>query len=121
MPSSNLPPDKDAAAGDPDGRDLRWLRDRIDAVDYEIVELLNQRARYVLEMAEVKRRLARPVYDPVRERAILKLVTGQSQGPLEAAAVQRLFERIIDESRRMERLRMETLAAGHPTEKENTP
>ena len=48
-----------------------------------------------------------PVYVPEREKQVLANVEGWSDGPLEAEAVRRLFERIIDESRRIERLAAE--------------
>jgi chorismate mutase len=83
--------------------ELRRLREAIDRVDEVLVKLLNQRAKYAVEIGEIKGHLSLPIYSPEREKEVLLHVESQSAGPLEAAAVRRLFERIIDESRRVER------------------
>ncbi|HYO75387.1 MAG TPA: chorismate mutase [Thermoanaerobaculia bacterium] len=83
--------------------ELKRLRDAIDRVDEVLVKLLNQRAKYAVEIGELKGHLALPIYSPDREKQVLEHVEQQSAGPLEAAAIRRLFERIIDESRRVER------------------
>lgn len=84
-------------------RDLTRLRDAIDRVDEVIVRLLNQRAKYAVEIGELKATLGLPVYAPEREKEVLHHVERTSDGPLDGASVRRLFERIIDESRRVER------------------
>jgi chorismate mutase len=83
--------------------ELIRLRDAIDRVDDVLVKLLNQRARYAVEIGEIKGMLAMPVYAPEREKEVLHHVEQASAGPLQPSAVRRLFERIIDESRRVER------------------
>jgi chorismate mutase len=83
--------------------ELRRLREAIDRVDDVLVKLLNQRAKYAVEIGEIKGKLVLPVYSPEREKEVLHHVEGASAGPLEGSAVRRLFERIIDESRRVER------------------
>jgi chorismate mutase len=83
--------------------ELSRLRDAIDRVDEVIVRLLNQRARYAIEIGEVKPILGMPVYSPEREKHVLLHVERTSDGPLDPTTVRRLFERIIDESRRVER------------------
>lgn len=83
--------------------ELDRLRQAIDRVDEVLVKLLNQRAKYAIEIGELKGILALPIYAPEREKQVLLHAEGVSQGPLDAAAVRRLFERIIDESRRVER------------------
>jgi chorismate mutase len=80
-----------------------WRR-RIDAIDDQLVRLLNSRSACVVEIGRIKRALGVPVYSPEREGALLERVLRENTGPLDRAAVQRLFERIIDESRRLERL-----------------
>jgi len=84
-------------------QELNRLREAIDRVDEVLVKLLNQRGRYAIEIGEVKAILGLPVYVPEREKEVLLHVAGASEGPLDAEAVRRLFERIIDESRRVER------------------
>ena len=83
--------------------ELTRLRDAIDRVDEVIVRLLNQRARYAVEIGELKGILGLPIYAPEREKQVLIHAEATSDGPLETEAVRRLFERIIDESRRVER------------------
>lgn len=78
------------------------LRERIDQVDRELVRLLNQRAGLALEIGRLKRQKGWPVYDPDRERKIFSMVAGASRGPLTAGAIRRLYERVLDESRRLE-------------------
>jgi chorismate mutase len=86
-----------------DDRLLR-LRRRIDALDEQIVRLLNERASCALEIGHVKESLGLAIYQPERERDVLDHVTGLNTGPLDQAAIRRLFERIIDEARRLERV-----------------
>ena len=86
---------------------LADCRREIDAVDVRILELLNQRTRVVEEIGRIKRSLAMPIYEPRREDQVFRNVTENNQGPLPADAVKRIFERIIDEMRRVQQLRME--------------
>jgi chorismate mutase len=83
--------------------ELTRLREAIDRVDEVIVRLLNQRAKYAIEIGELKATLGLPIYAPEREKEVLHHVEHTSDGPLDGASVRRLFERIIDESRRVER------------------
>ena len=80
------------------------LRRDIDRVDEVLVRLLNERARRVCEVGLVKKEQGLDVYQPDREKEVLAHVRGiAAEGPLGAEAVARLFERIIDEARRLER------------------
>ena len=83
-----------------------WRR-RIDAIDEQLVRLLNSRSQCVVEIGRIKRARGLPLYSPEREEALLERVLRDNPGPLDPAAVRRLFERIIDESRRLERLAAE--------------
>jgi chorismate mutase len=80
------------------------LRRRIDELDEQLVRLLNERAACALEIGRVKEALGLAIYQPERERDVLDHVTRVGTGPLDGAALRRLFERIIDEARRLERL-----------------
>ncbi|HET9767801.1 MAG TPA: chorismate mutase [Thermoanaerobaculia bacterium] len=82
---------------------IERLRRNIDAVDEVVVKLLNQRAKWAQEIGVVKKGAGIAIYQPDREARVVAHVVAANRGPLEAAAVQRLFERIIDESRRLER------------------
>jgi chorismate mutase len=80
------------------------LRDNIDRVDEVLVRLLNERARVACEIGRMKKELGMEVYQPEREKQVLAHVRGvAAEGPLGADAIARLFERIIDEARRLER------------------
>ncbi len=89
---------------DPAGSDMAAWRDRIDELDAEILRMLGERARCAIEIGRIKRRLGLPIYDPKREEEIIRMMLQQNRGPIDAEGVRRLFERIIDESRRMERV-----------------
>ncbi len=80
------------------------LRGDIDRVDEVLVRLLNERARVVCEIGRVKKELGVEIYQPDREKQVLAHVRNIAvEGPLGAEAIARLFERIIDEARRLER------------------
>lgn len=82
------------------------LRQRIDDLDVHLVELLNERASCALRIGEIKQTLGLEIYQPDREAEVLGNVRRHGAaigGPLGADALTRLFERIIDEARRLER------------------
>jgi chorismate mutase len=83
---------------------LSDLRKKIDALDEAIVRLLNARAACALEIGRVKKDAGLPIYQPSRESEVLGHVQTINPGPLDDGAVRRLFERIIDEARRLERI-----------------
>jgi chorismate mutase len=87
--------------------DIEFWRDKIDAIDERLVELLNERSRCAVEIGKLKRRLQLQLYQPDREKAVLHHVQRVNHGPLDPGAINRLFERIIDESRRVERIALE--------------
>ena len=80
------------------------LRARIDTIDTELVRLLNARAECALAIGEAKRIAGMEIYQPGREAEVLEHVQAINQGPLDNGAIRRLFERVIDEARRLERL-----------------
>jgi chorismate mutase len=84
-------------------RELERLRDAIDELDRVIVKLLNQRAKYAIEIGQAKKAVELPVYSPEREREVIRNVEEENRGPLSTDGIRRLYERIIDESRRLER------------------
>jgi len=85
---------------------LEEFRVLIDDVDRRIVALLNERTRTVEEIGRVKREAQLPIYEPKREDQVFANVTGVNHGPLTSDAVKRIFERIIDEMRMIQRKRM---------------
>src|SRR5438132_5493116 len=91
-------------------RTLDELRNDIDRVDEVIVRLLNERARVAVEIGLVKKDLGVPIYQPDREKQVLEHVRGVAcEGPLGPDAIARLFERIIDEARSLERRVVDSL------------
>ena len=80
-----------------------WRR-RINLLDEQLMRLLNSRAVCAVEIGRLKRSVDQPIYSPKREAWILERLMEENTGPLEPLAVRRVFERIIDESRRLERI-----------------
>jgi len=80
------------------------LRREIDRLDDELLRIFNRRADFALQIGEIKKREGIPVYDPGREKLIFHRMKTCNPGPLDNDAIIRLFERVIDESRRLERI-----------------
>jgi len=78
------------------------IRLEIDRLDNELLQLFNQRAGLALKVGELKQRLNLPIYDPSREKQIIDKMQANNPGPLDNAAIVRLFERVVDESRNLE-------------------
>lgn len=89
-------------------------RAEIDAIDNELLRLLNVRARLAIRVGESKRSVGLSVWDGAREREVIARACRANAGPLDAQAVERLFRRIIHESRRAESRALE--AASTQTE-----
>lgn len=87
---------------------LEDCRTRIDDVDRRILRLLNERTGIVEEIGRIKKSAAMPIYEPKREDQVYRNVIDSNAGPLTEDAVRRVFERIIDEMRKVQRVRMET-------------
>ena len=87
--------------------ELEEWRKKIDLIDLQLVKLLNERATCATELGTVKLRLGLDAYSPKREEEVIENVTRNNPGPLSPQALRRLFERIIDESRTVERVYME--------------
>ena len=82
---------------------LAECRQKIDKLDLRLLELLNERTRIVEEIGRIKHHLSLPIYEPKREEEVFRNVTGHNSGPLSADAVKRVFERIIDEMRNIQK------------------
>lgn len=83
--------------------ELERCRKQIDAIDEQLLKLLNQRAEWAVRAGHWKKANRRPVWQPDRESQILRHAEQSNPGPLDNAAIRRLFERIIDEARSLER------------------
>ena len=80
---------------------LKQHRDAIDAIDAEVLQLLNQRARHAREIGEIKG--GGVVYRPEREAQVLRRIKEINPGPLPGEAVARLFREIMSECLALER------------------
>ena len=86
---------------------LPSLREEIDRIDEVIVRLLDRRARCAYAIGRIKREQGLPIYEPQREAAVIarvKAVNIALGGPLDEEAIARLYERIMDEARRIQRI-----------------
>jgi chorismate mutase len=93
------------------------LRRRIDDIDRQLVALLSERARCAVTIGHLKEAAGLPMYQPVREGEVLANVRAANPGPLDDRAITRLFERIIDEARRLERMSLGQQPPGAGTER----
>jgi chorismate mutase-like protein len=97
--------DLPALPENPTQADLAPWRNRIDEIDRAVLHLLNERSRCANSIGHIKKQLDLPVYAPRREEDVIRNVVTNNQGPLPDEAVRRLFERVIDETRSLERQR----------------
>ncbi len=75
--------------------ELEKLRDKIDAIDSEILELLNKRAEIAIEIANIKRKANLKFYSPERERAIIERITSLNKGLFPNDALKVIFREIL--------------------------
>lgn len=71
------------------------LRQKIDAVDKEIVRLLDERARFARRIGEIKREKGLDAYAPARERLVLDRVMSLSEGEFPRSGLEAVFREII--------------------------
>ncbi|GAB4163916.1 MAG: prephenate dehydratase [Geothermobacteraceae bacterium] len=81
---------------------LQGLRARIDAIDDRILELLNERAKVVIEVGKAKKGASADFYVPSREKAIFDRLTAGNPGPFPREGVKRVFREIISASLSLE-------------------
>lgn len=98
---------------------LEALREEIDKIDEVIVRLLDRRARCAYAIGRVKREQGLQIYEPAREAAVMahvRDVNASLGGPLDGDAVARLYERVMDEARRIQRIEHDKAAARRDAE-----
>jgi chorismate mutase len=86
---------------------LAIRRRLIDEVDLRILQLLNERAGIVEQIGHIKQSAEMSIYEPKREDQVLDNVISHNAGPLSSGAVKRVFERIVDEMRKVQSDQME--------------
>jgi chorismate mutase len=92
------------------GKTLEDWRRQIDALDSELVRLLNQRAAIACEIAVIKVAAGLPAYDGKRESEVLSRVAQKNLGPLDEQSITAIFRGIIEETRRLGTQRMQQQA-----------
>jgi len=91
---------------EPTTDELSRYRAEIDALDLRLLEILNERTAAVECIGRIKEELKLAVYEPKREEQVYANILAHNRGPLPPEAVKRIFERIIDEMRTLQRNNM---------------
>jgi chorismate mutase len=91
---------------------LAESRSKIDEIDRQLVELLNRRTRIVEDIGRAKEASGLPIYEPNREEDVFRNVFAHNQGPLTSEALRGIYERIIDEMRSLQRMRLAKNSGG---------
>jgi len=101
--------------------DIADWREKIDELDQRLVKLLSERASAAVEIGRLKRNTNLPIYEPERERIVFDNVQKMNPGPLPGRDLVRIFERIMDVMRNIQResIGAKTDAAKSETELES--
>jgi len=83
--------------------DISDWRRKIDEIDRQLVELISKRAQAAHEIGRLKRAARMPIYEPDRERTVFEKVRGGNPGPLSDVDLLRIYERIIDVMRKIQK------------------
>ncbi|MCE2659777.1 MAG: prephenate dehydratase [Rubrivivax sp.] len=78
------------------------LREKIDALDQQLLALLNQRAQLALEVGEIKKRDGSPVFRPEREAQVIDGLKARNPGPLKTDSVAPIWREIMSACRSLE-------------------
>jgi chorismate mutase len=98
--------------------DIAAWRKKIDDLDRRLVELLNERASAAKEIGRLKRDTSLPIYEPDRERKVFDNVQGINQGPLPTRDLVRIYERIMDVMRNIQKEEIAPRTNAAPSETE---
>jgi chorismate mutase-like protein len=85
---------------------LKQLRKRIDALDLQLLQLLNKRAALSLEVGEIKKKSGLPVFDGARERLMLKRLLEKNKGIVSDATLRKIFLEILRQSRQLQKAKI---------------
>ncbi len=77
------------------------MRKRIDAIDDRILKLLSDRAVLALQVGQVKKAQSKRVFDPKRERDVVRRIAAANHGSLSPTAIKRIFQEIVRQHRRL--------------------
>lgn len=81
---------------------LEQLRKRIDRLDERLLRLLNTRGALALRVGRIKKRRGKRLFDPARERVVLRQLLAANAGPLSARALRAIYREILEQIRRLE-------------------
>ena len=98
--------------------DIEHWRRQIDDLDRKLVALLSERARAAVEIGKLKRNTSMPIYEPDRERIVFDNVQQANPGPLPGRDLVRIYERIIDVMRNIQKEEIVTTPDQAETETE---
>lgn len=90
--------------------DIEDWRKKIDEVDRQLVALISERARAAIAIGKLKRDTSLPIYEPDRERIVFDNVQAANCGPLLGRDLVRIYERIIDVMRNIQKEEIVTSA-----------
>ena len=97
---------------------LAECRVKIDDIDRQLVELLNRRTVIVEDIGRAKSSAGLPIYEPDRERSVFENVRKLNRGPLPDRDLLRIYERLIDVMRQIQKEEIAPLAADGPRDTE---
>lgn len=97
------PPDQPGDAPPASVEELERLRLRIDEIDHRLVDLLNERARVVVEIGQLKRGSGAPIYAPHREAEVLRRALAANKGPLPDRTIEGVYRELMSGSFALER------------------
>src|SRR5579863_2882836 len=83
--------------------DIEDWRKKIDELDRQLVALISERAKAAIAIGKLKRDTALPIYEPDRERVVFENVQAANRGPLAGKDLVRIYERIIDVMRNIQK------------------
>jgi chorismate mutase len=98
--------------------DIEGWRKKIDELDCKLVALISERARAAVEIGRLKRNTSMPIYEPDRERIVFENVQAANRGPLPGRDLVRIYERIIDVMRNIQKEEIVPKAEAAQTESE---
>jgi chorismate mutase len=83
--------------------DIADWRKKIDELDRQLVQLVNERANCAMEIGRLKQNLDMPVYEPDREKIIFENIAKLNHGPLSQIQLRQVYERLIDVMRQLQK------------------
>jgi chorismate mutase len=83
---------------------LKEKRKKIDRIDRKLLILLNQRLRTALEIGKLKRKMDQKIYDPLREKEVLRRLALRNRGPLRRRDLEKIFQTTMEVCRKSQKI-----------------